>query len=426
MVVTGLGRLTLASASRRQLCTRAAEGRSRPSKTLSFHWHLLATDGRQGELRSQRKRAATACRPRTHATVPTPRFARTPSQVKSRRPPLPTGARKRKLEVSGGPPPVTRLSTPECVSSPVSHLRNLTKDLDEGARRERAAQYLRETREQHLQQRRLYLVLDLDETLVHSLRQTVRPLHGPGSRPPRQRQQHAGNGEAGGEEEAGAEGEEEAGEAVGAEAPLPEGAEAQVTLTVQNVQFEMQLRPGVLDFLAEMSELFCVHLYTMGSREYVHQALHHLDPDHSIFKPGQVPLGPPTHPQHPHTHTHARTHAKRHARTDAHAHTHTCHPLAAGAGLEPGSGPHDEDAAAAALPPAARPHCRRLPRRLVAGARQPPRATPPSPSQQPPPLPSPLPAPTTTSPHHVTAAARHPPPVATRPTFRRSTCPTSS
>ena len=294
------GATDLASASRRESFARALpQGRSRPSKTLSFHWHLLATDGRQGELRSQRKRAATACRPRTHATVPTPSFARTPSQVKSRRPPLPTGARKRKLEVSGGPPPVTRLSTPECVSSPVSHLRNLTKDLDEGARRERAAQYLRETREQHLQQRRLYLVLDLDETLVHSLRQTVRPLHGPGSRPPRQRQQHAGNGEAGGEEEAGAEGEEEAGEAVGAEAPLPEGAEAQVTLTVQNVQFEMQLRPGVLDFLAEMSELFCVHLYTMGSREYVHQALHHLDPDHSIFKPGQVPLGPPTHPQHP-------------------------------------------------------------------------------------------------------------------------------
>ena len=138
--------------------------------------------------------------------------ALTPAQAKSRRPPLPAGARKRKLEVtSGGPPPVSRLSTPECVSSPVSHLRNLTKDLDEGARRERAAQYLRETREQHLQQRRLYLVLDLDETLVHSLRQTVRPLHGPGSRPPLQRQQHARNGEAaGGEAGSGeAEGEEE-------------------------------------------------------------------------------------------------------------------------------------------------------------------------------------------------------------------------
>ena len=253
-------------------------------------------------LRSQKARRHG--QPPSHPTPPSPsspliarphsspQTARAPAQVKSRRPPLPAGARKRKLEVtSGGPPPVTRLSTPECVSSPVSHLRNLTKDLDEGARRERAAQYLRETREQHLQQRRLYLVLDLDETLVHSLRQTVRPLHGPGSRPPQQRQQQAGNGETGGDDEAGAEGEEEAEEAEGAEGPLPEGAEAQVTLTVQNVQFEMQLRPGVLDFLAEMSELFCVHLYTMGSREYVHQALHHLDPDHSIFKPGQVPLG---------------------------------------------------------------------------------------------------------------------------------------
>ena len=151
---------------------------------------------------------------------------------------------------SGGPPPVSRLSTPECVSSPVSHLRNLTKDLDEGARRERAAQYLRETREQHLQQRRLYLVLDLDETLVHSLRQTVRPLHGPGSRPPPQRQQHARNGEAAcgeagsGEGEEGEEEEEEEAAVDGAAGPLPEGADSQVTLTVQNVQFEMQLRPG--------------------------------------------------------------------------------------------------------------------------------------------------------------------------------------
>ena len=141
---------------------------------------------------------------------------------------------------SGGPPPVSRPSTPECVSSPVSHLRNLTKDLDEGARRERAAQYLRETREQHLQQRRLYLVLDLDETLVHSLRQTVRPLHGPGSRPPLQRQQHARNGEAAGGEAGSGEAEGEGGEAAaavdGAAGPLPEGADSQVTLTVQDVE----------------------------------------------------------------------------------------------------------------------------------------------------------------------------------------------
>jgi hypothetical protein len=41
---------------------------------------------------------------------------------------------------------------------------------------------------------------------------------------------------------------------------------------VQNVEFEMRLRPGVHEFLGQMADLFCVHLYTMGSRECVHQA----------------------------------------------------------------------------------------------------------------------------------------------------------
>eukprot|EP00966_Prymnesium_polylepis_P314587 7269568-Prymnesium_polylepis.1 len=50
----------------------------------------------------------------------------------------------------------------------------------------------------------------------------------------------------------------------------------------------MVMRPGVHQFLREMSSLFAIHLYTMGSREYVQQALHHLDPTHTIFKPGQV------------------------------------------------------------------------------------------------------------------------------------------
>ena len=45
-----------------------------------------------------------------------------------------------------------------------------------GAKRRRAAQYLRESRLAHLQQRRLVLVLDLDETLVHSLRGSVRQI----------------------------------------------------------------------------------------------------------------------------------------------------------------------------------------------------------------------------------------------------------
>ena len=75
------------------------------------------------------------------------------------------------------PPALRRLTTPDCMSSPVSHLRDLTRDLEEdGAKRRRAAQYLRESRLAHLQQRRLVLVLDLDETLVHSLRGSVRQI----------------------------------------------------------------------------------------------------------------------------------------------------------------------------------------------------------------------------------------------------------
>ena len=78
------------------------------------------------------------------------------------------------------PPALRRLTTPDCMSSPVSHLRDLTRDLEEdGDKRRRAAQYLRESREAHLQERRLYLVLDLDETLVHSLRASVRQISPP-------------------------------------------------------------------------------------------------------------------------------------------------------------------------------------------------------------------------------------------------------
>ena len=247
------------------------------------------------------------------------------------------------------PPALRRLTTPDCMSSPVSHLRDLTRDLEEdGAKRRRAAQYLRESRLAHLQQRRLVLVLDLDETLVHSLRGSVRQIGAAACAP-------AAEAEAadGGEEDDDDEGDDEGADENGAAnrlaprtmaaaparartlpaasaaaapssiGPLPagggssssaansgaaaadvdngaagdgdngdddgeEGDESEVTLQVQNVEFEMKLRPGVHAFLREMSALFCVHLYTMGSREYVQQALHHLDPNHEIFKPGQV------------------------------------------------------------------------------------------------------------------------------------------
>ncbi|KAL3905540.1 MAG: hypothetical protein SGPRY_010875 [Prymnesium sp.] len=255
--------------------------------------------------------------------------------------------------------PTARLSTPDCMLSPVSHLRALTHDLEDGVKRKRAAQYLRETREGHLRQRRLYLVLDLDETLVHSLRSSVRQIsdgaeqggaeivqqaiaqlkaqQAQTSQSTPEESEAAQALEVESDEEWGEEEQEDEGdaflldsEASGEEAqpigqlqsstfissPLsspsvnpppqsslssevegtrevPSSSEEDrqrecVTLRVQNVEFEMILRPGVHEFLREMSTLFAIHLYTMGSREYVQQALHHLDPTHTIFKPGQV------------------------------------------------------------------------------------------------------------------------------------------
>ena len=165
------------------------------------------------------------------------------------------------------PLPALPVTTPECMSSPVTLLRELTADLEEDRKRPRAAQYLKESRESNLEQRRLYLVLDLDETLVHSVRGSVRQVPSDAS------STAEGSSRGGGGS---------------AQAPSLPPAQDEVTLTVQNVEFEMLLRPGVHAFLREMSSLFCVHLYTMGSREYVQQALHHLDPSHEIFKPGQV------------------------------------------------------------------------------------------------------------------------------------------
>jgi hypothetical protein len=279
------------------------------------------------------------------------------------------------LPANAQPPALRRLTTPDCMSSPVSHLRDLTRDLaEDGAKRRRAAQYLRESREAHLQQRRLYLVLDLDETLVHSLRGSVRQIsdqRASAAAAAGDVRATAGDGGGGGggvassvdrtlseresEDDREYDDDEAHGEvvappvAVSAQAsasldvvaaaaavgagsassvgpgPLPVGPlpnatitaprpsssgetseiseglsdadaadGAEVTLQVQNVEFEMKLRPGVHAFLREMSSLFCVNLYTMGSREYVQQALHHLDPRHEIFKPGQVLAWNPT------------------------------------------------------------------------------------------------------------------------------------
>ncbi|KAJ3011348.1 Carboxy-terminal domain (CTD) phosphatase [Thoreauomyces humboldtii] len=46
----------------------------------------------------------------------------------------------------------------------------------------------------------------------------------------------------------------------------------------------VKLRPGTREFLAEMNELYEMHIYTMGSRQYADQIALILDPDRKLFK----------------------------------------------------------------------------------------------------------------------------------------------
>ncbi len=261
-----------------------------------------------------------------HATAPTSNLAANSSAWKQ-----PLLRRRTDSEVSlpasGSSPPIPRrLRTPDCMSSPVSHLRNLTRNMGDDHRRLHALKYLKEAREGDLQQRKLMLVLDLDETLVHSHRSTVR-VNGAAGPFPKVRSDLAvpaddpvvpavdgivsdddDEPDSPNSSSDAAEGEPppllpsgllpDAGGERGGTAPpqLADAAAAaaalrwqrSVTLRVQSVEFEMELRPGVQAFLTEMSQLFSMHLYTMGSREYVQQALHFLDPTHEVFKPGHV------------------------------------------------------------------------------------------------------------------------------------------
>lgn len=274
-----------------------------------------------------RHNAAPAPHNANHAAAPTSNLAANSSAWKQ-----PLLRRRSDSEVSlpasgsFSPPIPRRLRTPDCMSSPVSHLRNLTRNLGDDHRRLHALRYLKEAREGDLQQRKLMLVLDLDETLVHSHRSTVRANGAAGpfrkvrsdlAVPADDPVVPAVDGIVSEDDDEpdspnsssdAAEGEpppllpigalpDAGGEGGGAAPPqLADAAAAaaalrwqrSVTLRVQSVEFEMELRPGVQAFLTEMSQLFSMHLYTMGSREYVQQALHFLDPTHEVFKPGHV------------------------------------------------------------------------------------------------------------------------------------------
>tara|TARA_B110001452_G_scaffold266756_1_gene274478 strand:- start:1138 stop:2496 length:1359 start_codon:yes stop_codon:yes gene_type:complete len=87
-------------------------------------------------------------------------------------------------------------------------------------------------------QRRLYLVLDLDETLVFSSRMK------PGAEP-------AGH-----------------------------------QITVRDSPFDMVLRPGLLHFLQVIRQTYVVSMYTMGDEEYTRAVLDVIDPQRQLFAGG--------------------------------------------------------------------------------------------------------------------------------------------
>ena len=109
--------------------------------------------------------------------------------------------------------------------------------------------------ENKVRNRKLYLILDLDETLVYSQRMK------PGA--------------------------------------VPVGHQ----IMVHNQPFDMVLRPGLEHFLKVIQKQFVVFMYTMGDEGYTHAVLDVIDPQRAYFR-GAIPPPNPTTP--PPT-QHART-----------------------------------------------------------------------------------------------------------------------
>ena len=98
--------------------------------------------------------------------------------------------------------------------------------------------------ENKLRNRKLYLILDLDETLVYSQRMK------PGA--------------------------------------VPVGHQ----IMVHNQPFDMVLRPGLEHFLKVLQKTFVVFMYTMGDEAYTHAVLDVLDPQRHYFR-GAIPRASP-------------------------------------------------------------------------------------------------------------------------------------
>ena len=109
--------------------------------------------------------------------------------------------------------------------------------------------------ENKVRNRKLYLILDLDETLVYSQRMK------PGA--------------------------------------VPVGHQ----IMVHNQPFDMVLRPGLEHFLKVIQKQFVVFMYTMGDEGYTHAVLDVIDPQRAYFR-GAIPAQPPPPQPPPNTCTH--------------------------------------------------------------------------------------------------------------------------
>jgi len=110
--------------------------------------------------------------------------------------------------------------------------------------------------ENKVRNRKLYLILDLDETLVYSQRMK------PGA--------------------------------------VPVGHQ----IMVHNQPFDMVLRPGLEHFLKVIQKQFVVFMYTMGDEGYTHAVLDVIDPQRAYFR-GAIPPNPPPHHAPPNMHARA-------------------------------------------------------------------------------------------------------------------------
>lgn len=50
------------------------------------------------------------------------------------------------------------------------------------------------------------------------------------------------------------------------------------------IEHYVKLRPGLKEFLAELSNIFDMHIYTHGTREYALEIVKIIDPDQSLFR----------------------------------------------------------------------------------------------------------------------------------------------